>query len=41
MADFTPEEMGPRVGEAVVFWTWMIVIVVGLAAMITIPLLGR
>jgi hypothetical protein len=41
MADFTPEEVGPRAGEAVVFWTWMIVIAVGLGAMITIPLLGR
>jgi hypothetical protein len=41
MADFTPEELGPRPGEAVVFWTWMVVIVSGLAVMITIPLLGR
>jgi len=41
MADFTPEEAGPRPGEAVVFWAWLIVIGGGLAIMITIPLLGR
>ena len=41
MADFTPEETGPRAGELVVFWTWMVVIVGGLAVMITIPLIGR
>jgi hypothetical protein len=41
MADFTPEEEGPLRAESVVFGTWLIVIVGGLAAMITIPLMGR
>ncbi len=41
MADFTPEEEGPLPGEAVVFWTWLVVIVAGLAVMMTIPLMGR
>lgn len=41
MADFTPGETGPRAGEAVVFWTWMVVVVVGLAVMIAVPLIGR
>ena len=41
MADFTPEEEGPLRGEAVVFWTWMVLIAGGLAVMIALPLLGR
>ncbi|MDW4573259.1 hypothetical protein R8Z57_10810 [Microbacterium sp. M3] len=41
MVDFTPEEEGPRRGEAVVFWSWIIVLAVGLAYMIAIPLMGR
>ncbi|HEY9308716.1 MAG TPA: hypothetical protein VIP82_13030 [Microbacterium sp.] len=41
MDDFTPEEAGPRRGEAVVFWSWITVLAVGLAYMITIPLVGR
>jgi len=41
MTDFTPEEEGPRPGEVVVFWGWLIVIAAGLAVMITIPLIGR
>lgn len=39
--DFTPEEEGPRPGEAVVFWSWIAVLAVGLAYMILIPLSGR
>jgi hypothetical protein len=41
MADFTPEEEGPHRGEAIVFWTWGVIIAVGLVTMITLPLLGR
>jgi hypothetical protein len=41
MADFTPEEEGPQRGEVVVFWSWAVLIAVGLVAMITIPVLGR
>jgi hypothetical protein len=41
VVDFTPEEEGPRRGEAVVFWSWIIVLAVGLAYMIAIPLMGR
>ncbi|KQZ84944.1 hypothetical protein ASD56_00715 [Microbacterium sp. Root166] len=39
--DFTPEEEGPRPGEAVVFWSWIAVLAVGLAYMILVPLSGR
>jgi hypothetical protein len=41
MVNFTPEEAGPRPGAKVVFWSWMAVIVVGLAVMIVLPLVGR
>jgi hypothetical protein len=41
MDDFTPEEAGPRRGEAVVFWSWIAVLAVGLAYMITVPLMGQ
>jgi hypothetical protein len=41
MADFTPEEEGPRAGERVVFTAWLGVIGVGLLFMLTVPLLGR
>lgn len=41
MADFTPEEAGPQAGEHVVFWTWTLIIAVGLTAMIATPLMGR
>ena len=41
MADFTPEEEGPHRGEAIVFWTWGVIIAFGLVTMITLPLLGR
>jgi hypothetical protein len=41
IVDFTPEEEGPRPGEAVVFWSWIAVLAVGLAYMILIPLSGR
>jgi hypothetical protein len=39
--DFTPEEAGPRRGEAVVFWSWIALLSVGLAYMISIPLMGQ
>ena len=39
--DFTPEEEGPRRGEATVFWSWIAVLAVGLVYMIAIPLSGR
>ena len=39
--DFTPEEAGPRRGEVVVFWSWIAVLGVGLAYMITISLMGQ
>lgn len=41
MANFTPEHAGPRPGAKVVFWAWMIVVVIGLAFMIALPLTGR
>ena len=41
MDEFTPEEAGPRRGEAVVFWSWITVLAVGLAYMIMIPVVGR
>ncbi|WP_274543201.1 hypothetical protein [Microbacterium sp. CPCC 204701] len=41
MVDFTPEEAGPRPGEAVVFWSWIAVLAVGLAYQIALPLAGR
>ena len=41
MPDFTPEEEGPRHGEAVVFWSWIAVLAAGLAYLIVIPLAGR
>ncbi|WP_426324403.1 hypothetical protein [Microbacterium sp. E-13] len=41
MVDFTPEEEGARRGEAVVFWSWIGVLAVGLAYMIVLPLTGR
>jgi hypothetical protein len=41
VVNFTPEEAGPRPGSKVVFWSWMIVIAVGLAVMIILPLTGR
>jgi hypothetical protein len=41
MTDFTPEEAGPLIGETVVFWAWIVVLTVGLAYMILIPLSGR
>ena len=41
MPDFTPEEEGARRGEAVVFWSWIAVLTVGLAYMIALPLAGR
>ncbi len=41
MFDFTPEEEGERAGEAVVFWSWIVVLAVGLAYMIALPLAGR
>jgi hypothetical protein len=39
--DFTPEEAGERPDEAVVFWSWIGVLAVGLVYMIAIPLIGR
>ncbi|WP_268807194.1 hypothetical protein [Microbacterium timonense] len=41
MADFTPEEEGPRRGEVVMFWSWIAVLGLGLAYMIAIPLAGQ
>ena len=41
MVDFTPEEAGERAGEAVVFWSWIAVLGLGLTYMIALPLLGR
>ena len=41
MVDFTPEEAGERAGEAVVFWSWIAVLAVGLVYMIALPLTGR
>jgi hypothetical protein len=41
MSDFTPEEVGPTRGEAIVFWSWLAVIAGGLAIMTIIPLMGR
>ena len=41
MVDFTPEEAGERQGEAVVFWSWIAVLALGLAYMIALPLAGR
>jgi len=41
MADFTPEEAGPQLGERVVFWAWMSIVAAGLIAMLAIPLMGR
>ena len=41
MVDFTPEEAGERRGEAVVFWSWITVLALGLAYMIVLPLAGR
>ncbi|WP_275403138.1 hypothetical protein [Microbacterium hibisci] len=41
MVDFTPEEEGARRGEAVVFWSWIVVLAGGLAYLIAIPLMGR
>jgi hypothetical protein len=41
MTDFTPEEKGARRGEAVVFWSWIAVLAIGLAYMILIPIGGR
>jgi hypothetical protein len=41
MSDFTPEEAGPTRSEAVVFWSWIVVIAGGLAVMAIIPLMGR
>jgi hypothetical protein len=38
---FTPEESGARPGETVVFCSWILVLAVGLAYMIAIPLIGR
>ena len=38
---YTPEEHGPRVGERVVFWSWMSLIAVGLTIMIAVPLAAR
>lgn len=39
--DSTPEEEGPRRGEAIVFWSWIAVLAGGLVYMIAIPLSGR
>ncbi len=41
MVDFTPEEEGPHRGERIVFWSWAVIIAVGLVVMIAIPVLGR
>lgn len=41
MVDFTPEEAGARKGEAVVFWSWIAVLALGLVYMIALPLAGR
>ena len=41
MVDFTPEEEGPRPGEAVVFWSCLGFLAVGLLYMIALPLMGR
>ncbi|MFE5409949.1 hypothetical protein [Microbacterium sp. NPDC056569] len=41
MVDSTPEEEGPRRGEAVVFWCWIAVLAGGLGYMIAVPLMGR
>jgi hypothetical protein len=41
MIHFTPEEEGERAGEAVVFWSWIAVLALGLAYMIALPLAGR
>ena len=41
MSEFTPEDGGPRPGEAVVFWSWIGVVAVGLVIMIVVPLMGR
>jgi len=39
--DFTTEEEGPRLGEAIVFWSCISLMAVGLAYMVAIPLTGR
>ncbi len=39
--DFTPEEDGPRPGEAVIFWSCLGLLGAGLAYLIAIPLMGR
>jgi len=41
MFDFTPEAEGQARGEAVMFWGWLAVIGIGLALMISIPLMGQ
>ena len=41
MADFTPEEEGAHRGEAIVFWSWAVIIAFGLVTMLTVPLMGR
>lgn len=41
MIHFTPQEAGPRAGEAVAFWSWIAVLALGLAYMIVLPLMGR
>ena len=41
MVDFTPEEEGSRPSQAVVFWSCVGMMAVGLIYMIVIPLLGR
>ena len=41
MADFAPEEAGPRLGAWVTFWAWAGAIGLGLALMIVTPLMGR
>ncbi|WP_363430947.1 hypothetical protein [Microbacterium sp. LWH3-1.2] len=40
MVDSTPEKDETR-GEAIVFWSWLVFLALGLAYMITIPLVGR
>ena len=39
--DSTPEEKDDTGGEALVFWSWIVCLALGLAYMITIPLVGR
>jgi hypothetical protein len=35
------DEARAHTGEAIVFWSWLTIIAVGLAVMIVVPLTGR